>query len=46
MYRAANALGLTASEFVRDVVAKACDEILAADDPLSDESLLKAIGVS
>jgi uncharacterized protein (DUF1778 family) len=32
-YRAANLLGLTASEFVRDVVARACDEILA-DEPV------------
>lgn len=43
--RAASMLGLTSSEFVRDVVASACNEIEAADDPLSDENLLRAIGV-
>jgi len=31
LYEAAQALGLTASEFVRDVVARACDEILAVE---------------
>ena len=36
MYRAASLLGLTASEFVRDVVARACDEILA-DEPVGAE---------